>query len=685
MPIRRAKRFSRVSAGIAVAAGVVALTGWATGMPLLKDGLIGGGQMKPWSAVCFILLGIALFLLVDEDMSSDELGSSQHRVARILAAFVVVVASMMFVEYVAELDFGIDRLLFGNTVAADASANGGRMSGASAVCFVFYGFALTLTDVRMGRTHPSSVFAFFAGLIGLIAVEGYLYGAQALYSFGMYAAMPFNTAAVLVLLAGGLLAARPHHGFMQTVTSSASGGLMARRILPFTIILPILAGWLRLKGEHAGLYTTELGTALFAATNVTLIGFIVWLTAYRVNALDVQRAEALDALGRGHAQLAAVIESMQDGVAVCDMNGKFFLVNEAQARINGFPDTDAMKRDIAYFASVYELRRPDGSLVPVFEWPVNRVLRGESISDWELRGRRLDTGREWWFSFSGTPIRNKEQQQVLGVVITRDITTRKEAEDSVKTLNAELERRVEERTHDLQTVNNELEAFSYSVSHDLRAPLRAIHGFAGILLEDYLPTLDPEAQKYLLALRDNASRMDDLINDLLDFSRTGRVDLTFTTVDMNSVVRDVLNELQQDKPLAAEIDVANLPRARGDRPLVRQVWLNLLSNAIKYSRTQPHPRIEVGAQVGRDGADTVYYVRDNGVGFDMRHADKLFGVFQRLHGRDFEGTGVGLAIVQRVVQRHGGRVWAESSPDMGATFYFTLPGRLARSRTPVSV
>ncbi|HWP94267.1 MAG TPA: CHASE3 domain-containing protein [Gammaproteobacteria bacterium] len=229
------------------------------------------------------------------------------------------------------------------------------------------------------------------------------------------------------------------------------------------------------------------------------------------------------------------------------------------------------------------------------------------------------------------------------------------------------------QTTRLEMTNRELESFSYSVSHDLRAPLRAVEGFTRMLEEDYGPTLDDEGRRLLRVVQDNARRMGRLIDDLLSFSRLGRQPLTFATVDMRVLAAQAAAEAGTAAANPSlTIDIGELPPARGDPALIAQVWANLIHNAVKYSARSPAPIVRITAR--RDGADNLYSVSDNGVGFDMRYAGKLFGVFQRLHGQDeFPGTGVGLAIVQRIITRHGGRIWAEAEPGHGATFHFTLP------------
>jgi signal transduction histidine kinase len=247
------------------------------------------------------------------------------------------------------------------------------------------------------------------------------------------------------------------------------------------------------------------------------------------------------------------------------------------------------------------------------------------------------------------------------------------SEQRYRTLVADLERRVKERTAELEAANKELEAFSYSVSHDLRAPLRHIEGFVEILLTNQAPLLTPESRRHLQAVADSARQMGLLIGHLLTFSRTAGAELQKTAIPLGDLVHAAIRDLRQDLA-GRDIQwiVNDLPEVQADPTLLRQVMLNLIGNAVKYTRTRTHARIEIGSRPAE--TESVIFVRDNGVGFDMRYAQNLFGVFQRLHRAvDFEGTGVGLANVRRIIHRHGGRTWAEGEVEKGATFYFSLP------------
>jgi len=272
--------------------------------------------------------------------------------------------------------------------------------------------------------------------------------------------------------------------------------------------------------------------------------------------------------------------------------------------------------------------------------------------------------------------RNRRSLSRLNASLQDALREAERHKDETRRLNGELQERqhrLERLARQLKSSNEELESFSYSVSHDLRAPLRAINGFSHALLEEYGTVLPVEGRRLLSVVRENTHRMGRLIDDLLAFSRLGGKELDRAPLDLDSLAHTVVNELRQaDAERQVRVTIAPLPPAAGDVSLLRQVLTNLIDNAFKFTRNRPDACVDIGSQ--SDGGETVYYVKDNGAGFDMRYASKLFGVFQRLHRSDeFEGSGVGLALVQRIVHRHGGRVWGEGRVNEGATFYFTLP------------
>ena len=386
-------------------------------------------------------------------------------------------------------------------------------------------------------------------------------------------------------------------------------------------------------------------------------------------AVALAKFRADEALRESEASFRALFENMQEGFAFCRMvfeQGRprdfiYLHVNDGFGRLTGLKDVVGRRvTDV-----IPGIRETDGEIFDIY----GRVAATGRPEKFERYVQAL----KMWFSVSVYCPAPEHFVAVFDV-----ITARKEAEDQLHQLNAELEQRVRDRTAQLETANQELEAFAYSVSHDLRAPLRAIHGFAGILVEDHGDRLDPEGRRVVDVIRGEATRMGKLIDDLLTFSRASRGQMRTMAIDMTSLAKVAFEEcVAQANDRKIRFQLGTLLPAFGDPSLVRQVMANLLSNAIKYTRPRAEAEIELGSRA--DGDCNVYWVKDNGVGFDPRYAGKLFGVFQRLHSDEqFEGTGVGLALVQRVVQRYGGRVWAESKLNDGAVFYFTLPNHQER-------
>jgi PAS domain S-box-containing protein len=378
-----------------------------------------------------------------------------------------------------------------------------------------------------------------------------------------------------------------------------------------------------------------------------------------------QRRQAEEALRTSELDFRASFYSSAVGQAqVAPVTGRYLRVNPRFCEISGYSEEELLRmtfRDLTH----PDDRENDGAAH-------ERMVSGETTEvNREKRYLRKD-GRTVWIQINASVIRDLAGRPMRTLAVIVDISERMRAEEEVQKLNADLEQRVEERTAQLEAANKELEAFSYSVSHDLRAPLRAVDGFSQAVLDDYASQLPEDCARYLRRIRAGAQKMGNLIDDLLTLSRLSRAPLGKRRVDTGILVKGVLEDLQS-LPHARQVDVriGELPSCLCDPALLKQVWINLLSNALKYTLKKETPVVEIGCTRQPEG--DVYFVRDNGTGFDMRYANKLFGVFQRLHrAEDYEGTGVGLAIVQRIIQRHGGRVWAEAEVDRGATFYFTL-------------
>jgi PAS domain S-box-containing protein len=363
------------------------------------------------------------------------------------------------------------------------------------------------------------------------------------------------------------------------------------------------------------------------------------------------------ALKKSEARYRSVIEQASDGIFISDNAGRYVDVNTSACKLLGYSREELLTLSVSDLVPAEDLKaKPiqyEHLKVGHAIITERRLIRKDgSLVDVEISSKMLQDG-----GFQG---------------IARDITERKKTAMALQQLNESLEQRVVERTQLLALANKELEAFSYSVSHDLRAPLRAISGYASMLEEDYETTLDSDAKRLVGIIQGNAKRMGALIDDLLAFSKLGRKEVQKTIIDMNAMTKSVIEELSRSEQALPHIKIANLHAAPADSTLIRQVMINFVSNAFKYSSSTPHAVVEIWSEETPD--DIKYAVRDNGTGFDMQYAHKLFGVFQRLHtNEEFEGTGVGLAIVKRIIDKHGGAVRAEGQIGKGATFYFSLP------------
>jgi len=399
-----------------------------------------------------------------------------------------------------------------------------------------------------------------------------------------------------------------------------------------------------------------------AIPNIDDLGEYIGSVAFLTDITERKKAEV--ALRESERTLFKFLVDLPVGIVVCDSEGKHLFANDKSRRLlgKGF-DPQMLPEESAGFYQAYiaGTDRP----YPSERAPLFRALKGESsmVDDIEIRRPSETLRLEVW----GAPVLDEDGKVAYGIAAFQDITERKETEKQITELNEDLEK----QTEHLADINKELEAFCYSVSHDLRAPLRSIDGFSNILIEDYDKILDDKGKDHLRRVRSNCQRMGQLIDDLLKLSKVTRDEMKWEPVDLSKIAKSVLAEMRKLQPdRKIKITIADGAHVVGDSHLYRILLTNLLDNAWKFTERQPNPVIEFG--VTTINGERVYFVRDNGAGFDMKYGDKLFTPFQRLHSPlEFAGTGIGLATAQRVVRRHGGRIWAEAQPGKGATFYFT--------------
>jgi len=684
---------SQAGSVTAIVVGFLVLVGWMLDIAALKSVIPGLATMKANTALAFILAGVSLWILQGEHASHHT-----RRIGQASAAIVALAGLLTLSEYLLGWNWGLDQLLFNDPSGTVGIYHPGRMSPATALNFALVGCGLLLHETRRGMMFACYL-VLGATVISLVALVGYTYGVESLHAINAYSTMALHTTLTFLVLCGGILAAHQGQGLMGVVTGKNIGSALGRRLLPLAILVPLVLGWLLVKGQEAGLYGMGFGTAIFAVLLVIIFVTVIGWTARSLSQFDEERTRAEGALERlaktleqrvaertreleasreaalnmmedaeearekaeqgasAQAQLAAIVVSSDDAIISADGSGIIMSWNKGAQRLFGYEEAEVLAKPLPLLMPERYRDAHHKGMERMLSTGESRVI-GKSV---ELHGLRKD-GSEFPLELSLSTWSMGQRTFFSGII--RDITERKRAEEEVRHLNAQL-----------ITVNKELEAFSYSVSHDLRAPLRHINGFTELLKAHEGSRLDATGQRYMNTIVNSAKRMGTLIDDLLVFSLMGKSRMRTGTVNLDTLVRDVMNDLHTEvngREVSWHVD--NLPEVYGDATMLRQVWVNLMGNAVKYTRTRARTEIEIGSR--QEGEEHVFFVRDNGVGFDPQYGDKLFGVFQRLHHSDeFEGTGVGLANVRRIVQRHGGRTWAEGRVDSGAVFYFSLPDR----------
>lgn len=408
-----------------------------------------------------------------------------------------------------------------------------------------------------------------------------------------------------------------------------------------------------------------LGTqkTIFFSVVLLMLAALVFFSVREKNRIAKENRDRSASLEHSEKRFRALVENNENIIALIDQNFTTIYRSPAAERITGYTAAERTHLKAADLTHPEDMQRMEEMMTHILAHP------GKPFP---IRMRsRHKLGH--WLWLQGFFTNMFHDPAVNGIIVNlRDVTEEKRVQEEVIKLNEELEEKIAKRTDQLQAAHNDMEAFTYSVSHDLRAPLRIISGFTSILEEEYASRLDDEARRLTSIIKKNTKKMGNLIDGLLDFSRMRLQDVHHSYIDTNKLVEEVVKTTSEHAAHQTEWIIGNLPSAWGDINSIRQVWINLVSNAVKYSSRSEHPKIEIGSFEER--GQTVYFVKDNGVGFDSAYKDKLFKVFQRLHSADeFEGTGVGLAVVHKVISKHGGKVWAEAEVGKGAAFYFSLP------------
>ena len=661
--------YSRAVAAVGVAVGAVGLVGWALNVPALKGALPGLTSMKPNSALGLVLIGVGLGVA-----SSTDSPFRRRRAATAAAGLVALLGLLTLAEYAGGWNLRIDQLLFREPALALHASAPGRMSPASAASFAILGIAVICSGAR--RYRAAILLSSLVAGTALVAILGYLYGVASLYRISdSFSAMALNTAATLFVTAFGVMALAPERLLVAHRTAS---GVLLRRLLPISILGLVGVGWLRLAGQRAGFYGNAFGVSLLVAASILILtGLIVW-TARSLHRVDAKRIAADLALQQRTLELRlseerfrSLAESAPVGTFRTDARGRCSYVNPEWSELTGLSHEEAIGEGWV------RMIHPEDHDRVLSSW--RQGSAGGEASAQRFRVRTPD-GTVRWVDARAVAVLS-EGGAVEGFIRTIcDITTQVEAEETVAASRDQLAR-VNAR---LAASNEELEQFAYIASHDLSEPLRAISGPISLLARRYRDQLDPEAHQFIEFGVDGCRRMQAMIDDLLAFSRAGRFDEELQFVDCNLLVQTVIGALgPRIAETGAVVRADPLPTVASQPTRLGQVFQNLISNALKFIPPGVVPEVVVSAE--RIGDDWDFSVTDNGIGIEPRHRDRIFGMFKRLHSRaEYEGTGIGLALCKRIVEREGGRIGVESAPSgKGSRFWFALP-IAGRSAAPVA-
>lgn len=693
----------QVLAGITLAIAFTAAVGWITDNPALSAFGESFYPMAPRTILVFLCFGIALYVMTSVTAQSN-------RFAQMLSLFGIGLAASRLVEHSMGIADGFIEQFLSPSLNSVLPVPPGRMALATAICFIFGGtgiILLTRTKAIKWKRHLSTGLAIAMIAIPLVFLLGYAYRAPLDYQ-GIAIPMALNTSLAFTALGLGILLLAIGYeiserrksiattSFLASLVKSSNDAIIcispeeiitvwsdsAEQMFGYTAQEAVGQSWKLIS--HAQTFEDQRGTLHYLKRGQVIQNLEVVLRHKNGYPLDIEvsafplidedgKVYAITGFHRDisarkqhererlitQARLQAIMDNTPAVVFLKDIDGKYLVVNRRFEELLGVePGSMLGKADSDFFPKDYAER---------FRYRDQLVISAGASMQFEEVFHQAD-GEHYYLANIFALVDSSGRSYGIGGIVT-EITERKKAEEQISLLNFTLTRQTEE----LEATNKELESFSYTVSHDLRAPLRAITGFSQVIQEDHSSQLDEKGQDFFKRIKKAADDMGILIDDILSLSRVTRREMQVAPVNLSELAEEVIAGLRKAQP-SRYVDVIIAPslQVTGDRHLLRIVLENLLNNAWKYSGKREHA--EIVLDVTRKENELIFFVRDNGAGFDMQYAGKLFGAFQRLHhAGEFEGTGIGLATVQRIIRRHGGKVWAEAAVDKGAVFYFTLP------------
>lgn len=638
--------FSEVSSILIIIIGFLFLVGWAFDIGVLKSPSTDFSTIKSNVALSFVFIGLALWLL-----QTKRINQRNGRIARILAVIVTLIGFLTIIEYLFNINIGIDQMLFQEVPGALRTASPNRMAFNAAFNLLVMGVVLLIFDkeTKNGQ-QPAQYLIIVMGVISFLAITGYLYHASELYQITSYTGIAIYAALMFILIGTCALSARPDKGIMELLTSDRIAGVFGRRIMLAVIIIPLILGWLEILGEQFGLYDFPLGAAISATFTIVFLTILVWFSIMSIDKIDIRRISAEKNIKRQ----ANLLNLTHDAIFVLNIDDKITFWNKGSQETYGWSQNEVQGKvthELLQTEYPKPLKEIQDDVLNYGQW------------DGELKHKKRDGAPI--IVLSRWSLQKDESGKPTGFLeINTDITKRKEAEDKLKKL-----------VDELKSSNDELRQFNYITSHDLQEPLRNVASYAQLLERRYKDKLDKDADEYINFVVDAATRMKEMIQGLLDYSNVGTRKENFESLDVEDILKQVLSNLDA---LIEENDAAinydPLPVINADRELLVQLFQHLIKNAIKFRKPDEPPKIHISARKDSQKKEYIFSVSDNGIGIEPQYTDRIFELFKRLHTIDeYKGTGIGLAIAKRIIERHGGHIWVESDYGAGSTFYFTLP------------
>lgn len=643
------KFLSGIFATISILLGMLVIMGWVYDFYFPQKIESGYFLLKINTAVSFIILGIAILILNEKETPSF----SAKVIISIICFLVLASGILTLCQYTFKWNLSLDPLLLKDPVRDKTDSI--QMSAIISLNLSLSSIAIFIRAFCPANYRAIQTIIFFVFISSLLAFGAKLYVTRYYYGLSYYIKMPMLTSLSFICIALGLLCAQKQKGIMSFFTSKTIGGTVARRLIPMVIILPLVLGWLRIKGEELGLYGPHFGTAIFSVSVITVLIIVILWNVKRLIQTDKQRIMVENSLKQSDERLRIIFDQAPYAMIVMDEAGIITKWNQRAEEIFGWTDEEVLGK------LMHKLIIPERYRAMHLKG-VERFMKtgtGPLINrPAELSALKKD-GVEFPIDLRISFI--KQGDQYIFIAFLNDITEQKKA---ALELN--------KKSEDLRMANKELEQFAYVASHDLQEPLRTISNFVGLIAKKYKNKIDTNANEYISFIVKATVKMRNLIKDLLDLSRIGR-EVVFKPIDCNELIKDVLSEMEASiLESHAKIRFGPLPVILGNQLEIKLLFQNLISNAIKFRNKNQVAEITITVEEKEN--EFLFAIKDNGIGIEEQYKEKIFIIFQRLHTSDeYPGTGIGLATCKKIVIRHKGNIWVESEPGHGSTFYFTIP------------